>query len=206
MTELPAIGAARQAKGGRSALLIIDMQNDFCLPNAPLCVRGAAAVLGNVIEAVETARAANVHVVWIIREHEQSGVDVELFREQMFRQGKSSTVRGTHGAELVEGLAVQPGELVVSKKRFSAFFNTNLDALLRRLGVLRVVLCGVQTPNCIRGTVWDAIALDYPQVTVLSDATASATHGVQLANLHDMRQCGVDTPTVAEWAAQYDPE
>lgn len=52
----------------------------------------------------------------------------------------------------------------------------------------------------------DAIALDYPQVTVLSDATASATHGVQLANLHDMRQCGVDTPTVAEWAAQYDPE
>jgi nicotinamidase-related amidase len=83
-----------------------------------------------------------------------AGVDVELFREQMFRQGKSSTVRGTHGAELVEGLAVQPGELVVSKKRFSAFFNTNLDALLRRLGVLRVVLCGVQTPNCIRGTAW----------------------------------------------------
>ena len=60
----------------------------------------------------------------------------------------------------------------------------------------------MQTPNCIRGTAWDAIALDYSQVTVLSDATASASEAVQQANLHDMRQCAVDTPTVDDWAEQ----
>lgn len=70
------------------------------------------------------------------------------------------------------------------------------------MGVERLVICGVQTPNCIRGTAWDAIALDYPRVTVLCDATASASAEVQEANLHDMRRVSIDTPTVAEWAAQ----
>ena len=70
------------------------------------------------------------------------------------------------------------------------------------MGVGRVVLAGVQTPNCIRGTAWDAIALDYPQVTVLADATASRSEAAQAANLEDMRLASVDTPTVAQWAAQ----
>lgn len=65
----------------------------------------------------------------------------------------------------------------------------------------RVVICGVQTPNCIRGTAWDALALDY-RTTVLADATASASEAVQEANLHDMRCASVDTPTVADWAAE----
>lgn len=69
------------------------------------------------------------------------------------------------------------------------------------MGVERVVICGVQTPNCIRGTAWDALALDY-RTTVLSDATASASTEVQEANLHDMRCVAIDTPSVAEWAAQ----
>ena len=52
------------------------------------------------------------------------------------------------------------------KKRFSAFMSTGLDSALRRLGVTRVVMCGVQTPNCIRATAYDAVCLDYPQVRV----------------------------------------
>ena len=78
--------------------------------------------------------------------------------------------------------------------------------ICRRMGVEDVVIAGVQTPNCIRGTAWDAIALDYPRVTVLADATASASDQVQQANLYDMRQVCVATPTVAEWAAQLGAE
>jgi nicotinamidase-related amidase len=74
------------------------------------------------------------------------------------------------------------------------------------MGVEDVVIAGVQTPNCIRGTAWDAIALDYPRVTVLADATASASDQVQQANLYDMRQVSIATPTVAEWAAQLGAE
>jgi nicotinamidase-related amidase len=64
----------------------------------------------------------------------------------------------------VAPLEVQPGDHYIAKKRWSAFFQTHLDLLLRRLGVVNVVLAGVQTPNCIRGTAYDAIALDYPNV------------------------------------------
>lgn len=61
-------------------------------------------------------------------------------------------------------LQVLEGDQVVIKKRFSAFFQTPLDVMLRRLGTERVVLCGVQTPNCIRAAAFDAVSLDYEQV------------------------------------------
>jgi nicotinamidase-related amidase len=64
---------------------------------------------------------------------------------------------------------------------------------------MHVVLAGVQTPNCIRGTAWDAMSMDY-RVTVLADATAAATAEVQAANLRDMQAVQIRTPTVADWA------
>ena len=84
------------------------------------------------------------------------------------------------GSELVEGLHPAAGEHVISKKRFSAFWGTHLASLLRRLGVGHVVLAGVQTPNCIRATAFDAVSEDFPAVSVLADATASASEAVQV--------------------------
>lgn len=228
-----------------SALVVIDMQNDFCLPESALCVKGALGCLSHVINAVDKARKAKVPVIWVIREHHPSGqsrpppsvaatflthfyhvakaptphpqsvsllshqfllsfsgVDVEIFRSKLFdHRGHGCTVPGTHGAALVDGLAVASGELVVIKKRFSAFMHTNLESLLRRLGVQHVVIAGVQTPNCIRQTAFDAVGLDFPDVTVLEDATASAVPEVQDANLYDMRNVGIHVVTVAQWAA-----
>lgn len=142
-------------------------------------------------------------MIWVVREHHPSGVDVELVREHLFKQGgRGSLVAGTTGRDLCGGLQRLPHEVEVVKKRWSAFFATPLDLILRRMGVDRLVVCGVQTPNCIRATVYDAVSLDYPQVTVLADATASQTQSVQLANLLDMQNIGVDTPTAAEWVRQ----
>ena len=64
----------------------------------------------------------------------------------------------------------------------------------------RLALAGVQTPNCIRATAYDALALDVPTVAVLSDATAAATPFVHGANLYDLRCAGADVLTVQEWA------
>ncbi|GIL52601.1 hypothetical protein Vafri_8424 [Volvox africanus] len=183
-----------------TCLICIDMQNDFCLSTSPLCVAGAMGCLPKVKEAIDVARARHLHVIWVIREHEPSGVDVEYTREHLFKDGLGSTVPGTKGAELVEGLEVRKGELVLVKKRFSAFLHTHLDLVLRRLRVRRVVLCGVQTPNCIRATAVDSLGHDY-ETLVLSDATGSKSEAVQGANLEDMRCMGIATPTVAEWAA-----
>ena len=87
----------------------------------------------------------------------------------------------------------------MTKTRFSAFHATALHADLVSRGVTRLVLAGVQTPNCIRATAYDALALDVPSVTVLSDATAAATPFVQQANLYDLRVAGADVITVREW-------
>ena len=98
-------------------------------------------------------------------------------------------------------LVPRGGEHVVTKKRFSAFWGTHLASLLRRMGATHVVIAGVQTPNCIRATAFDAVADDFPDVSIISDATASATDAIQKANLADCRGVGIHTPTLAEWRA-----
>lgn len=211
----------------KTALLCIDMQNDFVLPDAVLCVKGGIACVPHVMKAVETARVYGVPVIWVIREHHASGkpgfpsplmlrcvdillnrtrspttgIDVERFREHFYVDGPGATIAGTPGAALVDGLVPRGNELVIVKKRFSAFMHTHLDSVLRRMGVEHVVICGVQTPNCIRASAFDAVSLDFPQVSVLADATASATDVVQEANLFDLRNVGIATPNVSEWAA-----
>ena len=83
-------------------------------------------------------------------------------------------------------------------KRYSAFFATELDMLLRRLRVDTVVLAGTTTPNCIRTTCYDAISLDYNTV-VLSDCTSSASEEIQLSNLRDMANVGAQILSAGEF-------
>jgi nicotinamidase-related amidase len=156
--------------------------------------------------AVSKARAAGVPVVWVVREHHASGHDVERTRAHLFdgAAGKGVCIHGSEGARLheeLEPLVDAEADIWLVKTRFSAFFNTNLDSLLRRLGTRTVAICGVQTPNCIRGTAWDALALDY-NVVVLSDATASRNAAAQAANLEDMTCAGIHCPTWEGWAPE----
>ena len=185
----------------KSALICIDMQNDFCLPSAPLCVQGAMECLPNVEGAVAYARSQSIPIIWVIREHHHTGCDVETFRRHFFVDGPGATVKDTEGAALVgEQLKILPDDHVISKKRFSAFMYTHLENLLKHgLGVGHVILCGVQTPNCIRATAMDAVAMDFPRVTVLEDATASASQQVQDANIFDMKNIGVEIMSTKEW-------
>eukprot|EP00244_Chara_vulgaris_P006556 TRINITY_DN2477_c0_g1_i2.p1 TRINITY_DN2477_c0_g1~~TRINITY_DN2477_c0_g1_i2.p1 ORF type:complete len:268 (-),score=45.29 TRINITY_DN2477_c0_g1_i2:223-1026(-) len=187
----------------REALLVIDMQRDFCLPNAPLFVAGAPAILSSVREAVAMARKSGIVVVWVIRVHDPSGVDVERSRVGLFRPGGNGgvCVEGSDGVRLVDGLVSEDNDVVVVKKRWSAFLFTQLDLVLRRLGITDLALAGVQTPNCVRATAFDAVALDYRKVSVLRDATAAGSPDVHEANLFDMRNVGIATPTVAEWGS-----
>lgn len=187
-------------KWNKTALLVIDMQKDFILPGAPLLVDGGAAIVPNVIKAVQVARQRGMLVVWVVREHDALGRDVELFRRHLYSDGKTGpTVKGLEGAELVEGLEIHEGDYKLVKTRMSAFFATPLGSILQAAGIDSLVVVGVQTPNCIRQTVFDAVALDYPSVSVIVDATAAKTPDVHVANVFDMRNIGVTTPTLEEW-------
>nr|XP_009775692.1 PREDICTED: uncharacterized protein LOC104225565 [Nicotiana sylvestris]XP_016488576.1 PREDICTED: probable inactive nicotinamidase At3g16190 [Nicotiana tabacum] len=177
------------------ALLVIDMQKDFIF--GPMQVKGGQAIVPNVIKAVEVARNCGIHIVWVVRENDPLGRDVELFRRH-FKPKLAS--KGSVGAELVDGLVMDVEEdYKLVKTRFSAFLNTHLHSYLQTNGITDLVFTGVQTPNCIRQTVFDAVSLDYKQVTVITDATAAATPDIHIANILDMKNIGVATPTLEEW-------
>ncbi|CAI0423212.1 unnamed protein product [Linum tenue] len=139
--------------------------------------------------------------IQVVREHDPLGRDVEVFRRHLYSKGKvGPTSKGSAGAELVDGLVMKEGDYKVVKTRFSAFFATHLHSFLKTEGIQDLVVIGVQTPNCIRQTVFDAVALDYPSVSVILDATAAATPDIHQANVFDMKNIGVATPTLQEWS------
>ncbi|TXG68957.1 hypothetical protein EZV62_003892 [Acer yangbiense] len=190
-----------QSKWNHTALLVIDMQNDFVLDDGLMRVDGGKAIVPNVIKAVHIARQRGILVVWVVREHDPQGRDAELFRQHLYSPGKvGPTSKGSPGAELVDGLVIKEGDYKLVKTRFSAFFATHLHSFLHSEGIHNVVVVGVQTPNCIRQTVFDAVALDYQSVTVIVDATAAATPDIHAANIFDMKNVGVATPTLQEWS------
>ncbi len=99
-------------------------------------------------------------------------------------------VEGTFGASEIDELLPIPGEYVIKKIRMSAFIGTELDLLLRNLGITDLVVTGIQTPNCIRTTVFDAIAYNY-WVTLVEDAVGGQTEEIHNANVRDMASTGV---------------
>ena len=116
-----------------------------------------------------------------------------LFRKQPF------AVAGTQGQRSYDELAPLEGEYVLTKTRMSAFIGTELDLMLRTLGVTSLVVCGIQTPNCIRTTVFDGIAYNYP-VVLVDDATGAASEEVHRANIRDMQNIGVKIIKAADLA------
>jgi len=181
----------------KNAFLVIDMQKDFNEEGAPLRVENGLKTIPYIQEALEATRGSNVPIFHVFRYYRSDGSDVELTRYDTFKN-KGGTEIATHGAEIVDGIEPKEGEYQIVKQRWSAFFNTELDLILRRLGVKQVVLTGVQTPNCIRGTAWDANSLDYDTI-VLTDATGAATDEVHEANLFDMENIGVKLMTTEEY-------
>ncbi len=180
------------------ALIVIDMQVDFLTPSSPLYVAGGPAIIPAVHAVIERARSANVKVVHATRQHRPTGIDVDLSRLDLFTRSGPFLVAGTMGAQEVSPLEPAATDLSVIKTRWSAFFGTNLDLLLHRLGIHHLVLAGVQTPNCVRATAVDALSLDYA-TCVLSDATASQTEAVQVSNLADMAAMGIQILTVRQF-------
>ena len=172
------------------ALLIIDMQRDFVLPAAALCVAGALPSVPVVRRLLDRARDRGWPVFHVVREHAPDGGDAEPCRRHLFRAGGGVCVAGTTGAAVVDELTPLPGERKLVKTRFSGFYRTSLEDELRALGVSTVLVAGTQYPNCVRGTAVDALYRDF-RVIVVSDACSAQTPEVAEANIRDMRGMGI---------------
>ncbi len=173
----------------RAALLIIDMQNDFVLDGAPLRVAQARTIIPNIVEVLTEFRKKRLPVFHILRVHRRDGSDVEITRQELFRK-RPFAVEGTHGAAVIDELSPLAGEYVIWKIRMSAFIGTELDLMLRNIGVEVLVVAGIQTPNCVRTTVFDAVAYNYP-VILVKDAIGAQSDDIHEANVRDMANIGV---------------
>ncbi len=163
----------------RPALLVIDPQEDFLAlaePGGPRTC-GAAEALTGMAGLLATARAADSPVVMTQELHRPGAVD---FGRELDGDEPVHCVEGTPGAELVAELRPRPGEHLVGKRRYSAFFATDLALLLRGLGVDTVVVCGLLSDVCVHYTCVDAHQLDY-HVHVVPEACAGSSAAASLA-------------------------
>jgi len=177
-------------KMNKPALFIIDMQNDFVLPDSPSCIKGAYKTVPILATVLERFRALNAPIFHIVREYRADGSDIEQFRYKEFIEGNKCAVPGTVGCDVVKELSPIKGEYRIVKNRFSGFMNTELEFILRPLEVTDIIITGTQYPNCIRATAFDAVAYGY-NVVLLTDATSAASEEVAKANIVDLRNIGI---------------
>ena len=160
----------------RTVLLVIDMQNDFLLPGAPLESPAGRAMIPTVNRAIESCRAAGIPVMFTAHAHRRSGTDMGAFaRLYPPVAARAALIDGTPGTEIHAALARLATDELIKKHRYSAFFDTDLDTVLRGLDTRTVVVAGVTTEDCVQATARDAMFRNFDTV-VLSDACATYDH------------------------------
>ena len=185
----------------RAAFLLIDMQNGFIDGASPLCIAGAAATVPACAHALAAAREHGLAVFHVRRAYAADGSDVEAVRWEAWAEGgRPLSSADPMSLSCPSELAPAPGEPVVVKQSWSAFFGTDLDALLRARGIGTLVLAGTTTPNCVRSTAYDGLARGF-NVAVLRDATSSRSPEAQEANLADMEAAGIQLIHTDDFAA-----
>lgn len=185
----------------RAAFLLIDMQNGFIDAASPLCIAGAAATVPACAHALAAAREHGLAVFHVRRAYAADGSDVEAVRWETWAEGgRPLSAADPASLDCPPELSPAPGEPVIMKPSWSAFFGTELAATMRQQGIGTIVLAGTTTPNCVRSTAYDGLALGF-NVAVLRDATSSRTPEVQEANLADMEAVGIQLIFTDDFAA-----
>ena len=179
---------------GHTALLVVDMQNDYCSAGGASDRNGrdlsaAQAIIPSVQRLIEAARRAKVPVLftkYTVGPGSAGLSGPEILRRGANFKGLESTIRGTWGHDIVDGLSVQPEQdVVIEKRRLSSFVGTDLDLILRSRGVKTIVVAGVVTQGCVESTVRDAVGHDY-YVAVPEDCVASTVDEVHRTSLECM--------------------
>lgn len=174
-----------------TAMIVVDMQNAYASPGgyldlAGFDIAGAASVIARVATAVQAARDAGIPVLFFQNGWDPGYVEAggpgspnwhksNALKTMRARPELDGTLLAKGGWDyaLVDALRPQPGDLVVPKTRYSGFFHTNADSLLRARGVRTLVFTGIATNVCVESSLRDAFHLEYFGV-VLEDATHQA--------------------------------
>jgi ureidoacrylate peracid hydrolase len=173
---------AAEIDPARTALIVVDMQNAFGAPGgmfdrAGVPIASIQAAVAPTRTVVDSARRAGLPVIFVKIGFRRDLADIGAAdgpnAHFLGHLGVQDGVleRDTWATDIVDGLTPMEGDHIVWKTRFSAFHKTELDALLRRLGVTHLIVTGCTTSICVESTVRDAFFLDY-HCLVLEDCTA----------------------------------
>jgi nicotinamidase-related amidase len=160
---------------GKTALIVVDMQNDFVAPGAPMQSPAGLAMVPRLQQVLACCRERGIPVIYTAHVHRPGGYDQGLLAHAPVIARGEALLDGSPGGAIFPDIAPREGEIVISKHRFSAFYGTDLEIILRGLGVNTVVITGVTTENCCHATARDAFFRDF-QVIFLSDATATGDY------------------------------
>lgn len=196
----------------RSALVVIDLANDFVYPGGVIADAGgpayqklAQAIIPRLQRLIAAARGAGVTVVYATDAH--TNADTEL------RKWPPHAMKGTKLAAIVPQLTPQPGDLVIEKRTYSPFASSDIDAQLRAEGIERLYITGLHTDCCARHTAGDAFQKGYDLVWI-TDALAAFTDEAHRAGLEyfeawyasdPARQLITTKQAIAEWAPLMEP-
>jgi nicotinamidase-related amidase len=199
-------------KQSSSALISIDVQNDFTLRGAPAKIQGTHEKVPQMLQLLNAFRAANRPIVHVIRLYLQDASNVDACRKEMIEDGIKIAAPGTTGAELVdelkpdraihlaaEGLLQGEFQLLgqqewaMYKPRWDAFYQTALESRLHTLGVDTVVFCGCNFPNCPRASIYGASMRDF-RIVLVTDAVS----GIYEKGLEELENINVSLMTTTE--------
>ncbi|MGZ8312245.1 MAG: pyrimidine utilization protein B [Allosphingosinicella sp.] len=191
VVTLPARPEPVRVAVDETAVVVVDMQNAYASPGgylelAGFDISGAAKVISQSALVLETARAAGMPIVFFQNGWDPDYVEaggpgspnwhksnaLKTMRARPELQGKL-LARGGWDYALVDGLTPQPGDIVLPKTRYSGFFNSQLDSVLRSRGIRNIVFVGIATNVCVESTLRDGFFLEYFGI-MLEDATHQA--------------------------------
>ena len=192
---------AEKVAPSHTAFIMIDMQNDFCDDEGACAQNGddvaiVQAIVPTLRELVVSARQAGALIVFVRVSHDET-TDSPARLERRSKRKAPVCVEGTWGVDWYSDLQPQPGDVVVTKHRFSAFINTPLDLILRSRGIKTLVLTGTATNVCVESTARDGHMLDY-YVVLPEDGAATPDLPAHDATLHNIRKHFGEVVTSAE--------
>jgi len=179
----------------KPALLIIDMLNEF-LDRWSADAR--KRLVDSTLELLSVMRSMQLPVIWVRQEFEPDLSDAFL---EVRQKGIRSTIKGTPGCQIVPELNPAASDRIVIKRRYSAFFRTELDHLLATLQPDALILAGVNTHACIRTTAIDAYQRDWPVILAVDciDSYDKEHHDVSLRYMKDKIARVMTNAEIADW-------
>lgn len=162
------------------AILIVDMLNDFCKPEGAMPLAEGMEVVAPLKALISAGRAKGLPILYINDCHRAGKYDRE------FEKRAPHCIDGTWGAAVIDELAPNTEDYCIPKRRFSGFYQTDLDLVLRELNIKTVIVTGVVTNICVRSTCHDAFFLGY-QVIVPEDCVRATGPREQESSLWDIQ-------------------